>query len=515
MEFDLILKNGNVLTLDPVQPKADAVIIRGNRILRVGSEKGLPLNSSCAKVIDCGGKTVLPGFIDPHCHLFGLAESLVTLNLEPWTGIRSIVDIQAKIREASQTTPPGDWIRGRGYNEFYLSEHRHPTRWDLDAAAPDHPVRLLHRTGRGTVLNSLALRMLGISTESEDPPEGLIDRVSETGEPTGLLFGMEDYLRKKIPPFNADQLERGVKLLNREWNAMGITSAQEASPRNDLARWEMAKSWKERGLLKTRVNMVVGYPVFRDGKCYPLSSQLEEDQLRVGGVKIIVHETTGRLSPTQEELNERVLRVHRAGRQVILHAIEEKTLEASCTAVEYALERVPRSDHRHRIEHCSVCPPSLARRIASLGIIVVTQPSFIYYHGDRYLRTVPKEKLNHLYPIATLRECGVKVAGSSDSPVVPSNPMIGIFTAISRKTESGEEVLREEGISPLEAIRMFTCNAAEALFEERMKGTITPGKLADLVVLNGDPAVLPVDEIKDLRVEMTIVNGEVVYRRMD
>jgi predicted amidohydrolase YtcJ len=515
MEFILVLKNGNILTLDPDHPKTDTVIIRGNRILGVVSEKNLPPNAPHVTVIDCSGKTVLPGFIDPHCHLFGLAESLVTLNLDPRTGIRSIADIQTKIREVSQTPPPKDWIRGRGYNEFYLSEHRHPTRWDLDAAAPGHPVILTHRTGRGRVLNSLALTLVGITTESEDPPEGLIDRVAETGEPTGLLFGMEDYLRKRIPPFQAGQLERGVERLNQEWNAMGITSIQETSPGNDRGRWETVREWKERGFLKTRVNMVAGFQGFHEGENDPLPSQGEEDHLRMGGVKMIIHEITGRLSPTQEELNERVLRIHRTGRQVILHAIEEGTIEAACTAVQHALERFPRSDHRHRIEHGSVCPPSLARRIASLGILVVTQPSFLYYHGDQYLRTVPKEKLNHLYPIATLRNCGVKVAGSSDSPVVPSNPLIGIFSAISRKTESGEAVLREEGIPPLEAIRMFTCHAAEALFEERMKGTITPGKLADLVVLNGDPTVLPVDEFKDLRVEMTILNGEVVYRRRD
>ena len=243
------------------------------------------------------------------------------------------------------------------------------------------------------------------------------------------------------------------------------------------------------------------------------SGPIAESQIRVSGIKLILDETTGELHPAQAELNERVLAIHRSGLQVAIHAIEENAVESACSAIEYALERVPRSDHRHRIEHCSVCSPSLSKRLASLGITVVTQPSFIFYNGDRYLETVPDQQLRHLYPIRSLLQAGIPVAGSSDCPIVPPNPLVGIYSAVSRKSQTGRSVAHLEKIAPLDALRMYTSHAARATFEETIKGSITPGKLADLVVLNGDPTKVPADEIKDLQVEMTILNGEVVWSK--
>jgi len=181
--------------------------------------------------------------------------------------------------------------------------------------------------------------------------------------------------------------------------------------------------------------------------------------------------------------------------------------------LEHVLQKSPRPDHRHRIEHCSVCQPRMAERLASLGVVVVTQPAFIYYSGERYLKTVPERQLRHLYPIATLLKAGVKVAASSDCPVASPNPLVGIYAAVSRRAETGEAVVPEERISPLEALRMYTENAAYASFEEDIKGSITPSKVADLVVLSDDPMRMPVEEIKDLEVEMTIIGGDVVYRK--
>jgi predicted amidohydrolase YtcJ len=512
---DLILNNANVITMDPAFPRAQLVAIENSKILYVGGNTRLnELKHKKTKVIDCNGKTVLPGFIDAHCHLGALAESFVTLNLDPRNNVRSIFDIQTKIRSSSQDLPSGTWIRGKGYHEFYLTEKRHPTRRDLDAAASVHPIKLTHRSGYAHVLNSLALALVGISRQTPDPPGGVIDRDIRTGEPTGVLFGMSDYLAKIIPPIDHDQLEYGIKLANQELLSSGVTSVQEATSRNNRDRWKMFQYWKERELLKSRVSMMLGREAFDEYRRQPFPAQGNEEHLRVGGIKIIVHETTGRLTPDQKELNEMVLHIHQLGFQAVLHAIEEPTIEAACSAIEYALRASPRSDHRHRIEHCSVCSPSLAKRIASLGIFVVTQPSFIYYSGERYLRTVPDSNLKHLYPIATLMKNGVKVVGSSDCPIVPANPLIGIYSSVSRMAENGEFVLPEERISPLEALRMYTDEAAKTTFEETIKGSITTGKLADLVVLNGDPITLPVNEIKDIKVEMTILSGEVVWDNM-
>lgn len=512
--MDLILTNGNIITLDPARPIAEIIAIHNGKVLAVGETWRLKeLKKRNTNVVDCRGKTVLPGFIDAHFHFLAFAECLVTLNLEPRNHVRSISDIQDKIRELSQTLPSGTWIRGRGYNEFYLAEKRHPTRWDLDVVTSIHPIKLTHRSGRAHVLNSLALTLVGISKETADPPEGLIDRDMETGEPTGLLYGMDDYLAKVVPPLAHDQMEKGMRLANQKCCSLGITSIHDASSRNNFKRWEMFRHWKEPRILRPRIKMILGYDGFNEYLKHPFSFPMDENQLQVGGVKIIVHETTGRLSPSQEDLTEMVLHIHRAGFQAALHAFEERTIEAACDAIEYALKHFPRPDHRHRIEHCSVCHSSLAKRIASLGIIVVTQPSFIYYNGDRYLKTIPDLQSKHLYPLATLIKEGVKVVGSSDGPIVPPNPLIGICSATCRDTEAGETLLPEERIPPIEALRLYTDDAARATFDERTKGSITPGKLADLVVLSGDPTRVPIDEIKNIEVEMTIIDGEVVWEK--
>jgi predicted amidohydrolase YtcJ len=511
---DLILFNANIITLDPACPCAQLVAIQNDTISALSTDENMnDLKKKKTKVFDCKGKTILPGFTDAHFHLFAFAESFVTLNLEPQNRIRSITDIQMKIQEVSQRLLPGTWIRGRGYNEFYLAERRHPNRWDLDKVTNVHPIKLTHRSGQAHILNSLGLKLVGISKETADPPEGLIDREIETGEPTGILYGMEDILTKTIPPLDSDHLEKGIKRANEELCSLGITSIHDVSPRNNLDRWELIRHWKDEGFLKPRVKMTIGKEGFEEYRRLRFSTRGIENQVSLGGVKIILHETTGQLSPGQSELNEMVLNIHQSGLQAVLHAIEGKAIEAACKAVEHALQKFPRVDHRHRIEHCSVCTSPLAKRIASLGMMVVTQPSFIFYNGDRYLKTVPDSNLKHLYPVATFMKNGVAVAGSSDGPVAPANPMIGIYSAISRKTNTGKALLPEEGITPMEALQMFTGYAARASFDEKRKGSITPGKLADLVVLNGDPTKLPPDEIKDINVEMTVLNGEVVWIR--
>lgn len=509
---DLILFNANVITMDPTFPIAQLVAVHSGKIEKVGGNEHLKdLTNSKTKVIDCHGKTVVPGFIEAHIHFHGFSERLTTIDLSPRNNVRSISDIRDKISQISKSLPSGTWIRGAGYNEFYLAEKRHPTRSDLDGATFAHPIKLTHRSGRAHVLNSLALKLVNISKETADPTDGLIDRDLQTGEPTGLLYGMGDTLAKLIPPIDDDQMERGVKLANNQLSALGITSIHDASPRNDLNRWKMFQRWVEGGLLRSRVCIALGMEGYEEYRKHSFQTRIDENRLRVQGLKIILHETTGRLYPAQEELNEMVLDIHRSGSQAVLHAIEGKTIEAACNAVAYALKKSPRSDHRHRIEHCSVCAPSLAKRLASLGIMVVTQPSFIYYNGDRYLKTVPKPNLEHLYPLSTLIKNGVVVAGSSDCPVVPANPIMGVYSAVSRKTEAGDFVLPDEQITPLEALKMYTQDAAKATSAERVKGSVEPGKLADLVVLSRDPTKLPASEIKDIEVEMTILGGEVVW----
>jgi predicted amidohydrolase YtcJ len=510
---DLVLYNANVLTMNRRKPRAELVAIRDGKIIHVGKNDELDLYSGRGKLIDCEGGTVAPGFNDAHIHILAYAANLLGMDCSP-AAVRSISDIQDKLRQEVQRTPPGTWIKGSGYNEFHLAEHRHPTRHDLDRVAPHHPVKLAHRSMHACVLNSLALSLAGISVDTPDPPGGLIDRELETGEPSGLLFGMNSYINEKvIPPLTDAEISHGVKLANRKLLSSGITSLQDATVRNGYTQWQFFRKLKDRGELQLRISMMFGFEALADFKEHGLCYGYGDDELRLGAVKITPDETRGYLNPPQQELNEMVLQAHQLGFQVAIHAVEEGTVEAAIAALEYCLSRSPKADRRHRLEHCSVCPPGLLRRLKAVKAIVVTQPAFIYYSGERYLSEVPEEQLRWLYRTKSFLKNGLKPAASSDCPVVSPDPLMGIYAAVTRKAENGQILLPEEAISPEEALRLYTIAGAYASFEEHLKGSIMVGKLADMVVLSADPTGVSTEEIKDLLVEKTIIGGRVVWQR--
>jgi len=509
---ELVLKNANVITMNPKQPAAGLVAIKGNKIMSVaGNDKLGELAGAKTRIIDCEGKTVVPGFNDAHCHIFSFLRQLLSIALSP-ESVRSIVDIKAAVRQKAQNTPPGRWLSGTGYNEFYLAEKRCPNRWDLDEVAPNHPVVLAHRSLHACTLNSLALSLAGITQETEDPPGALIDRDLVTGEPTGILFEMLGYIREKVmPPLSEEELNEGIALANQHYLSCGITSLQDATIGNNLGRWQTFRRFKESDRLKSRLYVISGIDAMSQFQEASLASGSGDSQLRLGGVKIMVKETTGQLEPSQSELNQQALAAHKTGFQLAIHAIEPATVEAAITALEYVHSHPPQKDRRHRIEHCSVCPPPLLERLRKLRTVIVTQPLFLYYSGERYLATVPADQQPWLYRIKSMLNSGLTVAASSDSPVVPDNPLVGIYAAVTRKAESEQSILSEEGISAEQALAMYTVNAAYASFEEKAKGSISPGKLADIVVLSNDPTNAPLEEIKDIRVAMTIIDGKVVW----
>jgi hypothetical protein len=383
----------------------------------------------------------------------------------------------------------------------------------MDKATTSHPVRLTHRSGHAYVLNSMGLKIAGISSNTPDPPGGIIERDAETGEPDGVLYEMGNYLAEVVPSLTDDEMERGMVLASEQLVSLGITSVQDASMRNGIQRWQMFQQWKKHDIFKPRVIMMIGSQAFGQFQEKGFLPETGDDQLRLGSVKIIVHRATGRLNPSQEELNEKVLLMHRLGFQVAMHAVEEETIEAACLTLENALHNLPRRNHRHRIEHCSVCRPAMARRLASLGVVIATQPAFIYYNGERYLNTVPADQIDHLYPVATFIKEGLRVAAGSDCPVVPPNPLSGMYAAVSRMDEAGHSIAAHRCISAVEALNIYSMGSAYSCFEENSKGSITPGKLADLIVLNGDPTKVSAEEIKRLEVKMTIIGGQIVWRK--
>ena len=514
---DMILYNADVLTMDPAHPRARLIAIEANRIVAVSQSNQMRhLQKPHTRIIDCSGKTIVPGFIDAHCHLRPLAESLVCLDLSPQGSVRSISDIQDRICSISQNLQPGDWIKGRGYDEFRLGEQRHPDRRDLDLATSVHPVRITHRSGRAHVLNTPALEIAGITCESGDPPGGLVDRDPGTGEPTGILYEMGPYLASRIPGLDDRELQLGIRKANRLLLASGITSIQDATWYNGPAQIRAARAWKANGIFEPRLSMMVGESGFQErSQTDPKRLPTLEHPVRVTGVKIVIDESTGNRQPSQEDLDDLCFRANAAGMQIAIHAVEEGAVEAACAGIERALQKFRRPNHRHRIEHCSVCPPHLVERIRRAGIWVVTQPSFLHFSGDRYLQTVPPEQLRYLYPIGALARAGVHVAFGSDFPVTPPAPLIGIQSAVTRTTPVGRVVGGTERIGPLEALQMHTQLAAAASFEEGDKGSLTPGKLADLVVLSDNPAKAAPDRIKDITVEWTVIDGQIAWEMGD
>ena len=509
---DIILANANVITMDPARPKAELVAIRGNKIWLVGDNDQLgEARGATTRVIDCQGRTVVPGFNDAHCHIFAFIRKLGGIDLSP-PGVSSIADIKAAILKRARTIPAGHWITATDYNEFYLAEKRHPNRRDLDEAAPEHPVVLAHRSLHACVLNSRALEMAGITRETPEPPGAVIERELDTGEPSGLLFEMVGYIRQQVlPPLSDEELTEGMALANRRYLSMGVTSLQEASATNDYDRWQTLRRFKESGQLAVRVSMMFGFDALPQFQEAGLAAGSGDGQLRLGGVKILPNEAAARLNPPQDELNRQALSTHRAGFQLAIHCIEPGTVAAAITALEYIAGKSSMAGRRHRLEHVSECPPRLLERLKRLKAMVVTQPPFLYYSGERYIATIPPERRRWLYRIKSFLDSGLAVAGSSDSPVVPDNPLVGIYAAVTRRAESGQELLPQEAISAETALAMYTTSAACASFEEGIKGAIAPGKLADVVILSDDPLKSPPEMIKDIRVEMTVLDGKVAW----
>jgi predicted amidohydrolase YtcJ len=510
---DLIFENARVLTCEPGQSSAEAVAVHGDRICYVGTNQATDeLKRKDTRVIDCQGKTLIPGFIDAHCHFFSFVRQLFSLDLSP-AAVHSIQDIQVAIQHKAHFMPAGTWISGSAYNEFYLDEKRHPTRRDLDEAAPAHPVIIVHRSLHACVLNSLALKLVGINNETEEPPGGRIERDLETGEPNGVLFEMLDYVKSRIPsPVSNAEMDWGIAEANRQYLSAGITSFGETSFSNDVTQWETFRKLKDAGKITPRINMMAGGAFLDQFITAGIVTGAGDTHLKLGSLKIVLSMATGGLNPPQSELNRLMLEAARAGFQVAVHAVERQAIEAAAAALEYVRDDLPPGDRRLRIEHCSECPPELRQRLGNLKAIVVSQPSFLYYHGERYLATVDPETQKWLYPFKSLIDAGVRLAGSSDSPVVPNNPLIGIYAAVNRLAQNGQPVLGSEAISARQALEMYTINAAAATFEERIKGSLAPGKLADIVMVSDNPLTVPPQEIKDIQVELTVVGGTPLFK---
>lgn len=529
IDADLLLLNGLVRTFDSAHSSAEAVAVHGGRIIAVGSSFHLSgLRGRNTKIVNLKGKCLLPGFIDAHQHMLYAGLAARQVDLSP-NAISSIEEMILALRSRAETTPSDTWIEGRGYHDARLAEHRNPTAADLDRAAPDHPLYIVRVCGHVMVLNTRALQLAGIGPDTPDPPGGTIERDPQTGEPTGVLRETAmSLLRRVVPPPTKVVLRQAILDGAAENLRRGITSVWEPSIEPD--HLQVYREMDAAGELPLRVTMA-HKKVLRSGQEVPLPSRFTGERLSLVAVKLFqdggfgaataalsapytnAPETTGQLVWSQDELNERARQIHEAGLRISIHAIGDAAIVSAMEAIAYAAP-IPqeRVRMRHRIEHCGLPLPPIPHRLAQLGIVPVVQPHFLWFDGDVYLKRVGAERSRWLYPIRTLIDHGLAVAGSSDGPVVPNvSPLLGAFAAITRRSKAGPMVSEAEAITISEALDLFTRRATYACGEEGQKGSIEPGKVADFVLLNEDPITASVERLPEISVEAVCVNGEMQW----
>ena len=537
---NLILYNGNIRTFATETSTCEALACAGSRIVASGNSDDMRrLAGPDTQTIDLKGRTAIPGLTDTHVHLSekGTAEMELVDCRDFYVDVSSVADILQRLANAAASAPKGSWIVAHGspMQDFRISDKRFPERHDLDRAVPDHPLSISFGA-HVTIGNSLALAAAKITRDTPDPAGGHIRHDPQTGEPTGELHERAQLiLRKVAPEFNYLQLKDGIVFALNQCLQRGVTTV------HDIVRYaEPVRAYQEiykEGRMHARVSilprviesMIESKSLIELG----LITGFGNDWLRIGGVKMSIdggitgrnacfHEpyendehNHGIIRIQQDELNHTVQVCHDAGLRCCVHAIGDKAFDMALDAYENAIDHSPRKDHRHRIEHMGnwLATPKLIQRMVRSGIVAIPNIAFAYYIGDAILDCVGERRLTKAFPFRTLLKNGVIIAGGSDSPGYwPVDPLRDIATAASRKMRWGDVWVPEERISVSEAFAMHTTTASWVGFEENEKGTLEVGKLADIAVVAEDPFAIAPEKIRELRVEMTLVGGEVKYQ---
>lgn len=530
---DYVFYNGEVITVDGNNSIVDSVAIKGNRILAVGEFELLQqFIGDETKQIDLQGRSLLPGFNDAHLHLvyYGVNQLAISCKSPEQTSVETLLHA---LKEKAKVTPPGNWIRAWGFNENTVSEQRYPTLEELDSVSIEHPILISRTCGHISVLNSTALRIANIDEHTPDPQGGVIEKDSH-GKLTGRLIESASMQIADIATYTEDELKEGIKIANEHYLKSGITSVGEAGTFGQETFRTLQLAIQE-DLLRVRVYALLGS--LNDSKDFSekiISSGIVtgtgNEWFRLGPVKLFTDGSStgptiatrdgytsdpknyGILYYTEEEIYNVLGLAHKLGYQITVHAQGDKAIEMYLNVVERALKEHPRENHRHRIEHAGISTPDLQDRIKELEMIPIPNPPFHYEFGESYIKNYG-ERVNYMFPARDFIDKGIIAAAGSDSPVTDYTPLLGIHTAVNRKSKNGVEVGVNQAVEVLEAIRMYTLNGAYASFEENIKGSIEPGKLADLIILNGSILKQDKTKIKDLQVDITVVDGNIVFER--
>ncbi len=530
-EVDLIFVHGNIYTVNEKQPHAEAVAVKDHRIVFVGSNEEAK-KFHAARVVDLAGKTMTPGFTDSHCHIFGIGEREMRLNLE---GTNSREDFLAKVKERVAQTEHGKWINGRGWIETFWKPAQFPTRQDLDAIAPDHPVFLVRADGHAAVVNSAALKIAKIDKNTPDPFGGQI--LKSDGEPNGMLLdNAMDLVEKNIPKPTQAERERALLTGIEREIKLGWCEIQNAGSHKedvDLIRKNYAA-----GKIKIRMINAVYGPAEADWFVKEGSTvDAYDHHFTQRTIKIVFDgalgsrgaallkpysdkpETSGYLTEKPEELRPLLKEALRRGIQVETHAIGDRANRTILDLYEQAFKAVPPDQRkvrepRWRVEHAQIVDLADIPRFAKLGVIPSMQPS----HAISDLFFAPArlgmDRLAGAYAWQSFLKSGAIICGGSDAPVERGEPMIEFYAAVARKSikgESGEGWHPEQAVSREDALKMFTLWPAYAAFEENDKGKIDIGMLADFTVLSANIMKIPAPEILQTHCAMTIIGGEIAF----
>ncbi|MGE7766298.1 amidohydrolase [Peribacillus sp. NPDC096540] len=535
-EADVVYLNGNIYTADNKFSKAKALAIKGQKLIYVGNKgQAKKYIGSNTKVIDLEGKTVIPGLNDGHLHFPSMGMNLLQIN-----GFnKQKEEILNLVKEEANRREPGEWILGYGWNHELWPDKKFPTKEELDAVAPDNPVMLQRVDAHSIWVNSKALEIGGITKDTPDPQGGEILR-DANGEPTGVLIDTAGIsVTSKIPPYSTERIEEGLLKAQEELFANGITSATDAG--THLSFINDMKNLYKSGDLKARLNVMVA-----NGKDGERGESLEYyykngpeiglfgDRLTVRSIKLVGDGSLGSRSAalledysdraghkgnyrfTDEELYRLVKEARKYGWQVATHAIGDGAILQVLNTYERVLKEDPLVDHRWRIEHFQIANANEIDRIAKSGILPSMQPVHATSDKNRAEDRVGPERIKYSYAWRKVIDAGSHIIGGSDAPVELVNPFHGLYAAITRMDRDGnpaEGWYPEESMTREEAIKAFTIWAAEGSFEEKIKGSLEAGKLADFIVIDKDPMKCPEEQLKDIQVHTTVLGGEVVYKK--
>ncbi len=536
---DRILLNGRIMTLDKGFSIVDAIAISAGRFAAAGSNDEIrELAGANTTVEDLGGSIVLPGLIDSHNHLLSTSQVLQQIQLYD---CRSISEILDRVAQRVRLAQPGEWIIGKGWDETLLAEGRHPSRQEIDSVAPNNPV-VLHRVWNKLTANSAAMHAAGVNRQTPDPSTdelyaGGFER-DETGEPAGLFRDRaKNLILNAIPDLTDEQLSDSVAFGCRAYNAVGITGV--AEPGLGPRELRAYQATRDSGRLTVRTDMLLGawgfVPANREPELKKWISEMGvyggfgDDMLRLAGVKFLVDggvgDRTARMNQSYEgepgnhgqwavdpeELSDLIRWVHDLGWSIDAHTCGDAAQDLAVRAFIAAQTARPNQSLHHRVHHAYVPTQETIELMGRHKIPALVSNPFLVHLGDSFVVSLGEERASRALPMASYLRAGVPLAGTSDSPIADYNPWVGMYAAVARKSVTGRQFDPSESISVRDALRSYTIGGATALGLQHQRGSIEPGKVADLIVIDRDPNEASAESLRDTVVLRTMVDGRWVY----